>query len=125
MKLGRKERSTTLTEPHADGHVADSDTEGAHAARRFDAPEVFTETDLPLPTTEPFGELLVHRGLVSEEEVAQALIVQREAGTAAGRDARRHGFAQRARADPRPGRLAPHARRRPEAAQSRSQMRSP
>ncbi len=86
MKLGRKERTTTLTEPHAETYDADSDTErGARPPTSSTCPQPSLRRERPLPTgAEPFGELLVRRGLVSEEDVAQALIVQQESGKRLG-----------------------------------------
>jgi len=50
-------------------------------------PEVEVEAQAPrrpTPGTEPFGSLLVRRGLVSEDDVAQALVVQDQTGKRIG-----------------------------------------
>ena len=83
MKLGRKEKGDTIVKGDGD---ADSPTgNGTTTVLDLDAPEFPTN---PRPRhasgTEPFGALLVRRGLVSEEDVAQALIVQAETGKRLG-----------------------------------------
>ncbi|MGA2472532.1 MAG: ATPase, T2SS/T4P/T4SS family, partial [Acidimicrobiales bacterium] len=51
----------------------------------MDEPEVHAETPRrPTPGTEPFGSLLIRRGLVSEDDVAQALAVQDQTGKRIG-----------------------------------------
>ena len=83
MKLGRKEKAGpdikgneqngSSSEPDADGH-------GLSVAVAVDEPE-----NRPGPiSSEPFGSLLVRRGLVSEADVAQALVIQAESGKRIG-----------------------------------------
>ena len=83
MKLGRKEKAGpdikgneqngSSSEPDADGH-------GLAVAVAVDEPESRPRH----VRSEPFGSLLVRRGLVSEADVAQALVVQAESGKRIG-----------------------------------------
>jgi type IV pilus assembly protein PilB len=91
MKLGRKERASTMTEdrPHNRHHGTNDD--GPEGGLDSDVPEtesasaVAAETlTRPGPGPEPFGQLLVERGLVSDEDVAQALVVQSDSGKRLG-----------------------------------------
>ena len=85
MKLGRKEKGTVATSDH-DGSLANGN--GAHESPLDGATpeEVGLETHRPRPKpgAEPFGSLLVRRGLVTEDDVARALIVQEESGQKLG-----------------------------------------
>jgi type IV pilus assembly protein PilB len=79
MKLGRREKTATITR---------GDDEEAHEANGYadldlDLTDIQT-TRRPTPAGEPFGELLVRRGVVSQDDVAQALIVQRDSGKRLG-----------------------------------------
>ena len=85
MKLSRKDKGAALT---ATNEHEESPRVGRHAALTteidLDVPEHLSEPRRPTPGTEPFGELLVRRGFVSVDEVAQALIVQGDSGKRLG-----------------------------------------
>ena len=83
MKLGRKDRAGPDIKDHeqnGSSSEADASTNGLSTAVALAEPE-------PRPSSissEPFGSLLVRRGLVSEADVAQALVVQAESGKRIG-----------------------------------------
>ncbi len=83
MKLGRKDKAgTDIKGSEQNGSLpeADESTNGLSVAVAVDEPE-----NRPSPiSSEPFGSLLVRRGLVSEADVAQALVVQAESGKRIG-----------------------------------------
>jgi type IV pilus assembly protein PilB len=85
MKLGRKERTATMTK--GDEHDDSPSVSGGEGATDlgFDA---LNDAPAPRPRHaaggEPFGALLVRRGFVSEDDVAQALIVQADTGKRLG-----------------------------------------
>jgi type IV pilus assembly protein PilB len=85
MKLGRKERTTTITK--GDEHEDSPGLNGGDGATDLgvDAPD---NAPVARPRHaaggEPFGALLVRRGFVSEDDVAQALIVQTDSGKRLG-----------------------------------------
>jgi type IV pilus assembly protein PilB len=86
MKLSRKDKDAALTTNTEHKELA---RVGRHAALateiELDAPEPLSELRRrPAPGTEPFGELLVRRGLASEDDIAQALIVQEDSGKRLG-----------------------------------------
>jgi len=84
MKLGRKERPAAARNPAEENGSSEFNGSGAVAVA-VDAPEVeAAPRHSPTPGSEPFGALLVRCGLVSEEDVAQALIVQEETGKRLG-----------------------------------------
>jgi type IV pilus assembly protein PilB len=61
------------------------DIEGTAVGVAVDEPENRPEVPpRPAPGAEPFGALLVRRGLVSEDDVTQALVVQNETGKRIG-----------------------------------------
>ena len=85
MKLGRKEKCDTIVKratrttpvrPHGNG-THDRRSRRARASRRSPRPRHASGG-------EPFGALLVRRGFVSEDDVAQALIVQADTGKRLG-----------------------------------------
>ncbi len=87
MKLGRKEKVHHAAGSANDhnGSSAPIDGEGMAVGVAVDEPE--NRPDAPVrraSVSEPFGSLLVRRGLVSEDDVAQALIVQNETGKRIG-----------------------------------------
>ncbi len=85
MKLGRKERSAATYESTGQDQTPEFKGNGGSVAIAIDAPETdIAPRPRPAPGSEPFGALLVRRGLVSEEDVAQALIVQEESGKRLG-----------------------------------------
>jgi type IV pilus assembly protein PilB len=85
MKLGRKERSTATTKATEHNESLEFNGNGGSVAIAADAPESeLAPRPRPTPGAEPFGALLVRRGLVSEEDIAQALIVQEESGKRLG-----------------------------------------
>ena len=83
MKLGRRDKSDTITIER--GPAPSSTANEGFAEMNFEVPEVaLAEPRRPAAGTEPFGALLVRRGLVSEEDVAQALVVQEDSGKRLG-----------------------------------------
>ena len=85
MKLGRKERSGGTSNSSEQDQMPERNGNGGSVAIAIDAPETgVVDRPRPAPGSEPFGALLVHRGLVSEEDVAQALIVQEDSGKRLG-----------------------------------------
>ena len=83
MKLGRKDKADTATKDN--GHNGSSSNGKADGAVALDEVEIEApQPRRPTPGTEPFGSLLVRRGLVSEADVAQALLVQDETGKRIG-----------------------------------------
>jgi type IV pilus assembly protein PilB len=85
MKHGRKERSAAISNSTEQDQVPEQNGNGSSVAIAIDARETETAPrPRPAPGSEPFGALLVRRGLVSEEDVAQALIVQEESGKRLG-----------------------------------------
>jgi len=86
MKLGRREKAGTVTMERGTAPAPETDEafEGL-SDLELDAPEAHpVEPRRQATGTEPFGALLIRRGLVSEEEVAQALIVQEDSGKRLG-----------------------------------------
>jgi type IV pilus assembly protein PilB len=87
LKLGRKDK-----DQHTGGNDVDHDgstltiERGGAIAVAGDEPEQVLHAEAPRPalSSEPFGSLLVRRGLVSEDDVAQALVVQNETGKRIG-----------------------------------------
>ena len=83
MKLGRKDRAGPDIKDHeqnGSSSEADASANGLSTAVAVAEPE-----QRPRPvSSEPFGSLLVRRGLVSEADVAQALVVQAESGKRIG-----------------------------------------
>lgn len=80
MKLGRRERSSdTTTHEEGNGRRAVN----GNGSLSLDAP-ARANAVRPQPGANPFGEQLVRRGLVTDEDVAQALIVQEESGKRIG-----------------------------------------
>ena len=87
MKLGRKEKvhHTAGNANDHNGSSAPTDVEGMAVGVAVDEPENRPDTPVrPASASEPFGSLLVRRGLVSEDDVAQALIVQNGTGKRIG-----------------------------------------
>src|ERR1700733_2846688 len=82
MKLGRKERTATMTKGDEREDSPDLSGNGPATELDLDAPEV--ETAPRAAGGEPFGALLVRRGFVSEDDVAQALVVQKDSGKRLG-----------------------------------------
>ena len=87
MKLGRKERTATITK----GTSTKTTRFARERQRSHDRPRgrrastsPRNRAPRPTPGAEPFGGLLVRRGFVSEDDVAQALIVQEESGKRLG-----------------------------------------
>ncbi len=83
MKLGRKDRAGPDIkdhEPNGSSSDADASTNGLSTAVALAEPEQRHSSI----SSEPFGSLLVRRGLVSEADVAQALVVQAESGKRIG-----------------------------------------
>ena len=85
MKLGRKDRPAHATGgSDQNGSSPELGADGG-TALALDEPELKTEPlHRPTAGTEPFGSLLVQRGLVSEDDVARALVVQGEKGKRIG-----------------------------------------
>ncbi len=82
MKLGRKDKAAPDTKDHdQNGSSPELDAGALSTAIAVDELE-----DHPrhASSSEPFGSLLVRRGLVSEDDVAQALVVQEETGKRIG-----------------------------------------
>jgi type IV pilus assembly protein PilB len=83
LKLGRKDRAGPDIKDHEqNGSSSDGDTSpgGLSTAVAVAEPE-----QRPSPiSSEPFGSLLVRRGLVSEADIAQALVVQADSGKRIG-----------------------------------------
>jgi len=87
LKLGRKEKvhHTAGSANDHNGSSAPIDGEGMAVGVAVDEPENRPEAPVrPASVSEPFGSLLVRRGLVSEDDVAQALIVQNDTGKRIG-----------------------------------------
>jgi type IV pilus assembly protein PilB len=88
LKLGRKEKTGSHAKgSDRNGASPHGDRDAGSALGLLDVPEVEVEAQAPRrPTagTEPFGSLLVRRGLVSEDDVAQALVVQDQTGKRIG-----------------------------------------
>ena len=86
MKLGRREKAGTVTMERGTAPAPETDEafEGL-SDLELDAPEAHpVEPRRQATGTEPFGSLLIRRGLVSEDDVAQALIVQNDTGKRIG-----------------------------------------
>ena len=96
MRLGRKDKTassetvtngngSTLTVELADSpvSVALDDAERHPAAPESETPDALV-TPRHAARSEPFGTLLIRKGLVSEEDVAQALVIQNESGKRIG-----------------------------------------
>jgi type IV pilus assembly protein PilB len=86
LKLGRKEKGSVATKTH-DRHAsgaAGDDAPDTSLAIAAEVPVVDARRPRPTPGVEPFGALLVRRGLVSEQDVSQALVVQEESGKRIG-----------------------------------------
>ncbi len=83
MKLGRKEKPVTATKD-GDPNGSSSNGDGALHLAVDEVEQEAAARPRPTPGTEPFGSLLIRRGLVSEEDVAQALVVQEESGKRIG-----------------------------------------
>ena len=87
MKLGRKDKDqhTGGSDVDHDGSTLTMERGGAIAVAGDEPAQVLqAEAPRPAPNSEPFGSLLVRRGLVSEDDVAQALVVQNETGKRIG-----------------------------------------
>jgi len=87
LKLGRKDKDqhTGGSDVDHDGSTLTMERGGATAVAGDEPEQVLqVETPRPAPNSEPFGSLLVRRGLVSEDDVAQALVVQNETGKRIG-----------------------------------------
>jgi type IV pilus assembly protein PilB len=83
LKLGRKDRAGPDIKDH--GHNGSSSEADASANGLSTAVALAEPEQRPSPiSSEPFGSLLVRRGLVSEADVAQALVVQAESGKRIG-----------------------------------------
>jgi type IV pilus assembly protein PilB len=87
LKLGRKEKGQHATGSGDDlnGSTPSADSDQMAVGVAVDDPKNRPGAHArPNSGTEPFGSLLVRRGLVSEDDVAQALIVQNETGKRIG-----------------------------------------
>jgi hypothetical protein len=86
LKLGRKEKGqlSARNGNEHDGAELSTDSEGG-VALAVEVPENHPgSSGRPASGSEPFGSLLVRRGLVSEDDVTQALVVQNETGKRIG-----------------------------------------
>jgi type IV pilus assembly protein PilB len=85
LKLGRKEKGAVATKPN-DHHAPAKEGPSAEGSDLAAPKTVLEEAPRPrpIPGVEPFGALLVRRGLVSEDDVAQALATQDESGKRVG-----------------------------------------
>jgi len=82
LKLGRKDKAAPDTKDHEqNGSSPEPDAGGLSTAVAVDEPE---NRPRHATSSEPFGSLLVRRGLVSEDDVAQALVIQEETGKRIG-----------------------------------------
>jgi len=93
VKLGRKEKERGYSHhtKHEDAHAdaqADAYAEAAPEEGALSPAPAPTEAPdrprQPTPGVEPLGQTLVRRGLVSDEDVAQALVIQEESGKRIG-----------------------------------------
>jgi type IV pilus assembly protein PilB len=87
LKLGRKEKGQheAGSGGNHNGSPSPGDTDLATVGVILDEPEGHLEAPArPAPGSEPFGALLVRRGLVNEDDVARALVVQNETGKRIG-----------------------------------------
>lgn len=85
MKLGRKEKVQHDAGGGSDhGSALLEDTTGSVGVA-VDEPENRPEAAArPAPGAEPFGALLVRRGLVNDDDIARALVIQNETGKRIG-----------------------------------------
>jgi type IV pilus assembly protein PilB len=84
LKLGRKDKPDTTTKgSDQNGSSPDVSADGTTVV--LDEPELKVEPRRrPTAGIEPFGSLLIQKGLVSEDDVAQALIIQEDNGKRIG-----------------------------------------
>ena len=87
MKLGRKDKSGTVEKGNDQNGSSPGVDAGGGSALGIAVDELDVDAGARprhAAGSEPFGSLLVRRGLVSEADVAQALIVQEESGKRIG-----------------------------------------